>query len=202
MLFSLKHYFLTLIVALLIPFASASAQPALTLQAPSTVMQGETLTVNVVLSGLQAGEQLDSLAATVNLTGAFSASPVIATGSIIPDPLDDSGDVALTADSGLADYSFLTFGIDSVDHISDNGLFFSFDIDANTLGSGAVEFDFVDATFFNASDPNNPTPASLSTGASLNINVVAIPEPTTAVLVLLAFGTLFGLRRSSAISKT
>lgn len=157
---------------------------------PSSVAPGDVLTVELELTGLAPGEELDSLAATIHYDDTLFGPPSIALGGILPNPLDDPFDVLIIEDAGLADVSFLTLGLASTSHIQANGLFFSFNVAALRPGNAKFSFEFADATEFNSGDPGSPIPVSLSSNGDSFVTV--IPEPSGIAIVLLTlFSVLF-----------
>ena len=180
--------------------ASAQGQVSLSLESSgvnlSQLRVGDTATIEVRLSGLQAGQELDALSATIIYEDLLLSSPVIASGPIIPDPLDDPWDFITLADPGHAEGSFLTFGTDTAAHVTSNGVFFTFDVTATDVGAGAFSFDFVDATQFNSSDPFDPIYVPVDAGEPLAFTVV--PEPVSFMLV--AIGTILLLMRRKAFT--
>jgi hypothetical protein len=153
---------------------------------PSTLAVQRTFAIGVELSGLEVGQELDSLAATVAFDGNVLGTPLVTAGPIVPNPLDDPLDLLTSEVAGLADVAFLTFGVDAGDHITANGVFFSLEITPVTFGAGHIAIDFAGATLFNPSNPNDPTVLTVETGAPLSF--VVIPEPSCfalAVVVML-----------------
>jgi hypothetical protein len=171
-------------------YQPAIAAPILTLSSmasPMAVGIGQPITVRLELTGLVAGEQLDSLAATVAYDGTLLGTPTVTAGPIVPNPLDDPLDLLISTDTGLADVAFLTFGIDAADHITSNGTFFTFQAAALAPGSANIALDFVGATLFNAANPNDPTILTVQAGEP--ISFVVVPEPShVAILSAIAFG--------------
>jgi len=151
---------------------------------------GQTATIAVRLSGLEPGDELDTLAATVGFSGSLLGEPSIMAGPIVPDPLDDPLDFLTAEKPGYAEATFLTFGQESVDRIRDNGLFFSFDVTALAPGQGEFSFEFVDATAPNPDDRFDPLPVTVQTGGPLSVTVV--PEPH-GVLLLGIMGVTIGV---------
>ena len=158
---------------------------------------GDTATIDVRLAGLDpaAGERLTTLVGSVVFPDTIFTTPSnVTAGPIVPNPADFFDVV----DPGLADGTFLTFSFDSGDHITSNGLFFSFDVTAIAVGSGVFMIDEVSisAEQFNVGDPDNPIlRVDLTGGEDLPFAVVspgdgAVPEPVTLGLSLLAGATL------------
>ncbi len=117
---------------------------------------GVPTTIHVQLSGLDVGQELDALAATVVYDGVLLGVPLISSGPIVPNPLDNPLDFLTSKQSGLADATFMTFGTEPSDQIVSEGTFFTFDVTPLVYGSGSLSFDFVDATQFNPNDPFDP----------------------------------------------
>ena len=78
-------------------FSLSSATPGL-----NALRVGDAVMIDVVLSGLAAGDTLDFAAATVEFDGTLLGTPLITAGGVIP---DESGFLG-TGDAGLADGSF------------------------------------------------------------------------------------------------
>ncbi len=177
--------------------SSVHAQVSLSLESGgvnlSQLRVGDTATIEVRLSGLQSGQELDALSATVLYDSALLGDPTIAAGAILPDPLDDPWDFLTFVQSGHAEGSFLTFGTDTATHITSDGLFFSFDVTATDVGGGTFTFDFTDATQFNPADPFDPIYVWVDEGEPLAFTVV--PEPAALALLALAAGWLLTRRR-------
>jgi hypothetical protein len=157
---------------------------------------GQLVTFQVQLTGLPAGEQLDSLAATVHYTSSLLGAPTVHQGAIIPQPVFDPQDFLSDASAGVADATFLTAGLQSAYHIGSNGVSFSFDAQVLQAGTGHLSFDFVDASQFNSADPNHPFFFTPATGSALDFTAV-VPEPSAWILLGTAFlaVTVYGLKR-------
>lgn len=171
---------------------------------PDRLPIGGSARFQVVLSGLEEGQKLDYLAATIEYDRSLLGVPAtntIAAGAIVPSPLFDSYDfvsvLKLDANDpslGLADASFSTFP-PSTKHIQTNGVFFEFTVPVLREGIGWLGFRLVDATQYNAADPSEPLPIVLNSGPALALT--SVPEPGTLGLLtatLLAV-TLYGSRR-------
>ena len=128
--------------------------------------------------------------ATVRYDPTLLDAPIATRGLIVPIVLDDPLDLLITTDSGFADVAFLTFGLDAADHIASNGVFFSFAATALAPGSGEIAIDFVGATRFNATNPNDPIELPIASGDSLPY--VVVPEPSCLALILAACAMLGG----------
>lgn len=142
------------------------------------------VTFQVQLAGLQPGQELDALAATIGYNPALLGPPSITGGGILPATLDDPADFGISPAAGQADASFLTFGELTANHITANGTFFSFTANVLSPGSGNLAFTWTDATLFNAGDPLSPIPAKPAAGTALGFSAVPVPEPGTLVLLL------------------
>lgn len=147
---------------------------------------GEAVTFNVRLSGLQSGQELDMLAATINYNGARLGMPTILPGEIVPDPLANPLDFLASPAVGQADASFSTDSTNtsSASHIRNNGVFFSFQTQPSGAGKGQLSIDVAFATQFNPAKPEKPTPLGITMGPALGFTV--LPEPSTWVLLVTA----------------
>ena len=154
----------------------AKAELSLQLSSPDDLMGlsvGDTATVNVSLVGLVPGEQLVSLTGSVLFPDALLGTPLsVSPGSIVPNPGDFFG-VAL---AGQADGLFLTFSADPVDYIASNGVFCSFDVQAQAVGSGVFAFEplALIAEQYNPDDPFLPILRDVQAGPELSFNVVPV----------------------------
>ncbi len=180
--------FVTIVMTCLVCTSALSHADFISLSAPGVVLEylplATTVTIYVQLSGLEVGQELDTLAATVLYDGALLGTPSISSGPIVPNPLDDPLDFLAFGRSGLADATFLTFGTEWYDRIVSEGTFFTFDVTALALGSGSLYFDFVAATEFNPDFPLDPITLNPVVGPALNFTVVEVPEPTGIMLIL------------------
>jgi hypothetical protein len=186
---------------LLLPtqFAHADLLLSLSADAPdlNSLTLGQSFNVQVSLSGLNTGDTLDFLAATVTFDGTRLGTPSITAGPIVPDP---TGYIQ-SALSGLADASYDALFASSGSPITDNGLFYSFSVVVQGLGQGTIAFDFVDSSGSDASGAPLPT---VTAGGTLSFSTVsAVPEPSgfvlmgTATLALLAYAGHHRLKRSA-----
>lgn len=146
----------------------------------------EALSVNQIvsfdvrLSGLANPQELDYLAATISFTDNLWGIPTVEAGAIVPDPLD----FLSSTSAGLADAAFLASSSDATNHICTDGIFFTFQTQVLKPGDGRIGFSWVDATEFNASDPDTSIPLDIATGSSLDVRVVS--EPTMLFLMTTA----------------
>jgi hypothetical protein len=181
---------------------SAVAAPIVFFSSPddlSDIQIGQIVTIRVELSGLPAGDELESLAATVQFDGAKLGAPVAITpGPILPNPLNDPLDFVTASGYGLADGNFLTSGSTSAYRVTGNGVFYTFTLSAQTAGAGQIEFDFVDALQHNSANPGQPIDPGLLADSALPFTV-EIPEPTTLALIMMGIFS-FALQRRPAPS--
>jgi len=150
----------------------------------SSIQVGETVTIEVDLSGLDeaAGEQLVSLTASVLFPNSLLGTPTaIVAGSIVPNP----GDLLVFPDPGQADAFFVTFSANQIDHITSNGQFFTFDVVAQTIGADAFSFEVLSLQADQFVPPFN-NPRDVDAGNPLPFQVVPVPLPN-------AFATGIGL---------
>jgi hypothetical protein len=142
---------------------------------------GEHATISAVLSELSVGTALDSLFVTVSYDETFVEASGLVAGPIVPaslfDPLDFVGDTG----DGLIDAAFSTYSTSSDHHITNNGVFFEFQLAAIAQGSGALTVDLALGSQFNAADPTSPIDLDVNAGPPIDILVV-IPEPASWVL--------------------
>jgi hypothetical protein len=142
---------------------------------------GQTVRFDVTLSGLSTGNQLDYLAGTILFdSGLLGSGSNVTAGAIIPDP---TGFVS-TGFSGSADafYDAVFFSAMNTP-ISTNGIFYTFDVVTQKLGSGSLAFDL--STL--AATDGNDGPISLNSGPSLPFTIEApssVPEPNSLSLAI------------------
>jgi hypothetical protein len=175
------------ITAFLLGASGARAGLTLSVAAESADLShltvGQSVRFDVLLSGLNSGDQLDYLAGTVTFDSSLLGSGTnVNAGVIVPDP---TGFVS-AGFAGAAD-AFYDAVFFSATHtpISSNGVFYTFDIVAQQPGSGSLAFDL---TSLAASDGTN-TPVSLGAGPALPFTIeaaVSVPEPNSLVVALTA----------------
>jgi len=182
--------------AMLCATSSVHAQVNLSLESNganlSQLRVGDTATIEVRLGGLQSGQELDALSATILYDETLLSAPSVSHGPIVPDPLADPFDFLVWEEPGIAEGAFLTMGTESSDHVLSNGTFFSFEITVLGVGSGDFVFDFVDASEFNSADPFDPIPLTPSMGPPLQFTVV--PEPGGLSIIVLLLPLLLAAR--------
>jgi hypothetical protein len=153
---------------------------------------GQTVTVDVVLSGLQTGDTADFLGATVNYDGTLLGPSTVTPGAIVPDVQGFSSSPPGTA--GLANGQYDDLNLNPPPNffppISSNGILFSFTTQATAAGTGAFSFDPTSPVFI-ASDGNG-NPLTGSAGSPLGFTV-ASPEPPAWLLAVLGGATAFVL---------
>jgi len=161
---------------------------------------GDTFTVDVLLADLLSDTELQMLSAGLDVRSPiFSQPATVRAGGLITN--------AATFDS-LSEDGFVDAIVDlapdnSDDRIRGNGTFFSIDLTAAQVGSGAVSFDFVDALAFDANDPSRPTEFSISGGPGLDVvvrggggQVIPLPAGFATGMSLLGAVALFSWLRS------
>ncbi len=181
------------VVVLLLAVRPCGANPLLSLaSAPadlSNLTPGQVVSFQVLLSGLEMGQELEFLAATVGYDSALLSPPLLTEGPIVPDV---TGFQKIEA-AGLADANYDSLFAMTGSRISSNGAFFSFEVTVLNFGEGTVAFRFIDALQFNSDDPGNPLEPDLEQGLALAFAVpgaTVIPEPSSCVLLGLGLGAL------------
>lgn len=156
---------------------------------------GTPVTISVSVSGIEPGQTLSLLGATVVFDGLLFSLPSITPGAIVPNPLSDPLDFLSSSDLGLADASFFTFSTSPMEQVSANGEFYSFTVTPQQEGSGTFEFSFVDAGAFDPENPEVPAYIDIEAGLPLSFQIVTVPEPSTALMSVLGILFLMGFRR-------
>ena len=137
---------------------------------------GQTFPVDVELSGLSAGQTLDSLSVELLFDETLLGASDVAPGAIVPNSADFFGSTA----PGRVDGAFFTFPFGGAP-ISAEGVFFSFDALVLGAGSGAIGFGFVEAIETGSFIPFTPT-----TGPPLNFSAAGatgVPEPSSLLML-------------------
>lgn len=164
----------------LLPAGRASAGPLLfTLSSPDdlgSLTVGQTAHFDITLSGLAAVEQLVTLTGGVTFnTPLLGAPTAVHAGSIVPHPLANLLDFQTFSAPGEADASFLTFSSNTSEQIISNGIFYGFDVEARTAGTGTLQFDPL-ALIGEQFDPTNlnlPILRFIDTGPALTFTIKA-----------------------------
>jgi hypothetical protein len=152
---------------------------------------GQTLTVNVQLSGLNPGDRVDFLAATLIYNSNVLGVSTITPGPIIPDP---SGFLQ-AAGPGIADALYDSMRAVSMAPLSGDGTLFSVDLPVTDLGPGVIAFAFVDSSGVSAG--GDPLPLATA-GSPLDFTsspAAAVPGPPSWLLVAIGTAVLVGARR-------
>ncbi len=192
--------------ALFGPPAAWAGPISLSLSSASDVNQlavGQTVTFDVVLSGIDPSDPstfLSFLAANVKEDTALLSAPIAVTpGTAVPEPLNFDGE---PLPDGSADAFYDSgFSTPASSPIAGNGIFFSFTVTAQSVGTGTISFtpDSVAATF--ASDlVQNDQFAPDTTPLTFTVlgQAAAVPAPGALALLLsaaVAAGAAAGRRR-------
>ncbi len=197
------NLFMCAVVTTLLLFDAPPAKAGLTLSVVAesadlnNLSVGQTVRFDVVLSGLNSGDQLDYLAGTVTFDSSLLGSATdVTAGAIVPDP---TGFVpAGFAGEADAFYDAVFFSVTNTP-ISTDGTFYTFDVVAQQPGSGSLTFD---PTSLAASDGTN-TPVLLGSGPPLpfTIGASAAPEPNSLVLAVAALGCCGGAAVSRRLTR-
>lgn len=173
--------------AILVATRPTEAGPVLSLSSDApdlnNLVVGQSFNVQVSLTGLNAGDALDYLAATVAFDASVLGTPTLTIGPVVPDP---TGYVQ-SALPGLADASYDDLFAASGSPIAANGLFYSFSVTVQGAGSGTIAFDFVDSS---GSDASGAALATVTAGDPLNFATAAVPEPSGLILLAVGLGPL------------
>jgi hypothetical protein len=132
----------------------------------------QAFTVEVVVSGLQPGEELVFLGVTVTADAFRMGTPAnIQSGEVVPAAPASGSDFLVAAAPGLADASFECSGALASHRIRSNGVFFTFELTPRHAGDVSIEVSFADALLHNQDDPTEPQPME-----------IAPPEPLGVVI--------------------
>jgi hypothetical protein len=161
--------------------ATAFADVTFSLAPTSDLSQlklGDVATINVVLSGVPSGPNLQFASATANFDSTLLTATSMQPGSIVP---NGGADYLGMTDVGLVDAFFDTSSTQVADLIASDGVFYSFDVRALQLGAGTIDLSFWMATGFDLNDPVG-VPVDAIAGSGLAFTVV--PEPGSLMLLL------------------
>ncbi len=154
----------------------------------------DAFTVNVNLGGLVVNDPSDALTAlggTVEIPAALSVDPLSLAPGVIADAVDLFPFEVLPSGNVDAEF-FQGFGLP----ISSNGLFFSFDVTADSAGTGIIGFEAFspfaqDADFF-VDVETNSLAFTVTSGAG------AVPEPhSITALALISMIGIGSIRRKN-----
>lgn len=147
---------------------------------------GETVVIDVALSGLSDGDSLEFLAATVEFDGSVFGTPDFKASPIVPDP---DGFVA-QAGLGLADGFYDALFSPNSDTIDVGGVLYSFELTALDVGQTEIGFTFGDSIGFGA----DGAIGGVDLGGPLSATVL-VPEPKNRLVFLIVLLYLVCRRR-------
>lgn len=180
---------------------SAQAGVMLSLQSQGAVdlqnlSVGQKFTVEVVLSGIQAAEELNYLGGTVTFDSNFvgSASNIVP-GAIIPDGTGFAG----FGTAGLADGNYEVFFATSGLPIASNGVLYSFSVTTQQAGSGSFGFDISSLAARDQSDLEIPIDAGIALPYSIQSDPSVVPEPSSWLVLGIACLVTGLIRRSRVL---
>ena len=153
---------------------------------------GDTVEVDVTLSGLVPNDTLDFLAADVKFDGTLFGTPTsVVAGPIVPDLTGFSHG----ASSGLGNGNYDDLFANSGTPITSNGVFFFFIVKAQAAGSGTVAFgNLTNGAFLNGGFVD-PTAAN-TLPFTIVSNTAVVPEPSTLLLGAIGVGLAWTVRRT------
>jgi hypothetical protein len=180
--------------------SSANADPMLQLSSPTnltTLTVGQQVEIDVTLSGLAVGSDFIFVLNSQVLFPSSLFTPV-------PDPANSSGltpgpgfffdpsqvanfNAASSLTSGSAVGNFSDSSPSSSFAINENGLYYSFILQATAVGSGTIAFNPAGTTY--AANDTGFNLAPLPTGGPLSFTISAVPEPSSIAMV--AVGVAF-----------
>jgi hypothetical protein len=155
----------------------------------ATIQVGQTITIDINLSGVDANNTLDSLGVTVSDPPILFNTPTISAGSVVPDLSGFFTGPTPGVASATYDDLFSTSG----SPITSNGLFYSAQFTATSVGSGT--FNLTDLSGFQGFNPvtvDNGTPNGLAYTV-LPESPITTPAPPSLLLAGLGC-TLLALR--------
>jgi hypothetical protein len=162
---------------------------------------GQTVSFDVKVSGLNAGDFIDYIPVTLNFDGTLLTLSGLNPGAIIPDTGGfSSGPPVITPQAAIglvtAQYDDLNLNPPPTffSPITSNGTFFSFSLVTQQAGQGTVSFDSTSLVGLIASDvAGNPLGGTTGADVSFNIVASAIPTPEPATLIHLGTAAAVGL---------
>jgi hypothetical protein len=117
----------------------------------------QPVTFEVVISGLEPGQQLDYLGVTVAADPyRMGAADLISPGEIVPSVAASQLDFLTSSAPGVADASFYTTGGLPAHRITTDGVFFTFDFSPQHAGGVSLEVIYAEALMHNSLDEGNP----------------------------------------------
>lgn len=138
----------------------------------SNLYLDQAFTVEVVVSGLEPGEELVFLGVTVTADAFRMGTPAnIQPGEVIPAAPASGDDFLVAAAPGLADASFDCSGSLTAHRITSNGVFFTFELTPVHAGDVSIEVAFADALLHNVDDPTDPQPMDITPPEPLGVVV-------------------------------
>jgi len=161
--------------ALALPAAPALADFTISLRTDantSNLYLDQAFTVEVVVSGLEPGQELSFLGVTVTADAFRVGTPGnILPGDIVPAAMASPMDFLTARAPGMADASFESSGMLSAQRVTSDGVFFTFELTPQHAGDISIEVSFADALLHNPDDPTEPIPVE-----------IVPPEPLGAVI--------------------
>jgi hypothetical protein len=150
----------------------------------ATLQVGQTVTIDIVLSGdVSSSNPLDSLGVTVSDSSILFNTPSITAGSIVP----DLSGFFTGPSTGVADATYDDLFANSGTPITANGLFFSAQFTAASVGTGTFTFTNLSGfQGFNSVNVINGTPD----GLAYTITEQATPAPSSFLLAGLGVALL------------
>lgn len=145
----------------------------------SQLTPGQSLQIDVVLSGLNAGDEVEFLATTITLPDQlFDTPPTITIRPAVP----DATGILEFAANDLVDVNYDAFFALSGAPITENGVLFSFQGTVSQPMSGEISFSFVDS--FGVNNLGDSLPI-LQSGDPLQVGTInPIPAPSTLIILL------------------
>jgi hypothetical protein len=162
----------------------------------SNLSVGQTVSFDVNVSGLKAGDTMDFIGVTVNFDGALFKMGAVQQGTIIPDARGFSSGVSPAFVS-----AFVTGQYDDLNlappptfypPITTNGTLFSFSLKTQQAGQGIVAFASTSPSFIANDSTGHPLRGAAGPGLSFDIQPSSAVVPEPASLTLLLSGAALG----------